>query len=106
MSEESAYNTSKADSGELVDSLIGGTALNYIGNRSCVCRESLAARREKMHVKLGDLDRKEELEETRIGTASIGQRGMWHGLAPYRITLMAQNCLGRNSRIIFASDMG
>ena len=28
LSEESVYTTSKADSGELVDSLLGGTALN------------------------------------------------------------------------------
>ena len=32
LSAESAYNTSKADSGELVDSLLGGSALNYVGH--------------------------------------------------------------------------
>ena len=35
-SSESAYNTSKATSGELVDSLLGGTELNYIGHRACI----------------------------------------------------------------------
>ena len=30
LSEETAYNTSKLDSGELVDSLLGGSALTYI----------------------------------------------------------------------------
>ena len=32
LSTESAYNTSKAASAELVDSLIGGSDLNYVGN--------------------------------------------------------------------------
>ena len=38
---ESADNTSKADSGELVDSLLGGFDLNYIGHRACVHKASL-----------------------------------------------------------------
>ena len=36
LSVESAYNTSKAASGELVDFILGGTALNDIGHRACV----------------------------------------------------------------------
>ena len=36
LSAESAYNTSKADSRELVDSLLGCSALNYVGHRACV----------------------------------------------------------------------
>ena len=56
MSAESAYNISKAASGELVDSLLGGCALNYVGHRSCVRGARLAARHEKMHFELGDLD--------------------------------------------------
>ena len=35
LSEESAYNTSKAASGKLVDSLLGGSDLDYVGHRSC-----------------------------------------------------------------------
>ena len=42
-SEESVYNTSKADSGELVDSILGGSALNYVGHRACVLRASAGA---------------------------------------------------------------
>ena len=45
MSAESAYNTSKAASGELVDSLLGGTALNYVGHRAYVRGESAGARK-------------------------------------------------------------
>ena len=37
LSAEIAYNISKADNGELVDSLLGGSALKYIGHRACVC---------------------------------------------------------------------
>ena len=33
-SAESAYNTSKAASRELVDSLLGGSALDYVGHRA------------------------------------------------------------------------
>ena len=50
LSADSAYKTSKAASGELVDSLLGGSALNYIGHRACVRKASLAARRAEMHV--------------------------------------------------------
>ena len=57
LSAESAYNTSKADSGELVDSLLEGSALNNVSHRACVRKVSLAARRSKMHAELGDLAR-------------------------------------------------
>ena len=47
LSAETAYNTSKAASGELVDSLLGGTALNYVGHRACVRGVSAGERRER-----------------------------------------------------------
>ena len=50
LSEKSAYNTSKAASGGLVDSLLGGSSLNYIGHRACVRWASLVARRESNNV--------------------------------------------------------
>ena len=43
-SSESAYNTSKAASRELVDSLLGGSVLNYLGHRACVRKASQLAR--------------------------------------------------------------
>ena len=58
---ESTYNTPKAVSGELVDSLIGGSALNYVGHRECVYIARLATRCAKMHVELGDLDMQKNL---------------------------------------------
>ena len=36
LSEESAYNTPKLASGELVDSLLDGTAFNYVDHRECI----------------------------------------------------------------------
>ena len=71
MSAESSYNTSKAAIRELVDSLLGGSDLNYIDHRACVRKASLAARRAKMHVELGELEsRKEQAgdqERNRLG---------------------------------------
>ena len=49
---DSACNTYTAASGELVDSLLGGSVLNYVGHRAFVHRESLVERREKMHVEI------------------------------------------------------
>ena len=51
LSAERAYNTSKADSGELVDSLLGGFSLNCISHRVCVHGASAEERRERRHVK-------------------------------------------------------
>ena len=47
LSADSAYNNSKAAIGELVESLLGCSALNYVGHRACVRKASLAARRGK-----------------------------------------------------------
>ena len=40
-SAENAYTTSKAARGELVDSLLGGSVLNYVGHRACIHKASL-----------------------------------------------------------------
>ena len=61
LSEESSYNTSTAASGELIDSLLGGSAHNCIGHRACAHKANLAARHAKMHVKPGELTRRKEL---------------------------------------------
>ena len=53
LSAECAYNTSKVASRELVDSLLGGSVLNYVGHRARVRGASLLERHEKMHVRLG-----------------------------------------------------
>ena len=40
MSKECAYNTSKSSSEVLVGSHIGGTNLNYVAHKGCLCRAS------------------------------------------------------------------
>ena len=87
MSADSAYNTSKAASGELLDSLLGGYALNYVGHRAWVCKASLVARLAKMHVKLGELDRRKELagfqERKRLHREMVN--GEWLSSIPHRL---------------------
>ena len=58
---ESVYNTYKAASGELLGSLLGGTALNYVGHRDCVCGDILGARKERKCLDMTDLDRQKGL---------------------------------------------
>ena len=57
LSAGSSYNTSKAASGELIDSLLGDTALNYVGHRAYARRASVIARKERKHVGLAELAR-------------------------------------------------
>ena len=106
LSAESAYNTSKAASGKLVDSLLGGSVLNYVGHRACIRKASQLARLSKRIVDLSELFNRQEQAGGQEKTASIGQLGMGHGLALYPAALMSRSCLGRNSGIIFASDTG
>ena len=60
LSAECAYNTSKAASRELVDSLIGGSVLNYVGHRACICKDSQTARLSKRSVKLAEIFKRQE----------------------------------------------
>ena len=87
LSEESSYNAYKEASGELVDSLLGGSALNYVVHRACVRKASLAERRSKMHVKLGELARRKELaggqEINRLHRAT--RNGAWLSDVPHRL---------------------
>ena len=53
MSEECAYNTSKAASRELLDSLLGGSVLNYVGHRACVRKARQSERLSKRIVEAG-----------------------------------------------------
>ena len=87
LSAKSAYNTSKVASGELVNSLFGGSALNYVGHRACVCRSSLAERREKMHVELGELSRQKELTggQERNHLHRSTRNGVWLSSVPHRL---------------------
>ena len=83
LSEDSAYNTYKADSGELVDSLLGGSALNYVGHRACVRKASQSSRLSKSIVELSEIFKWQEQAGGQEKTASIGKRRTGHGLALY-----------------------
>ena len=60
LSEESAYNTSKAASRELVDSFLGGSVLNYVGHRACIFKASQSARLSKRIVELSEIFNRQE----------------------------------------------
>ena len=91
---------------ELVDSLLGGSVLNYVGHRSCVRKSIQTVQLSKRSVELAKIFKRHKQAGGQEKNASIGKIGMGHGLAMYHITLTARGCLGRNSGIIFASDMG
>ena len=87
MSVESAYNNSNAESGELVDSLLEGSALNYVGHRACVRKEILATIRANMYVDLGEVARRNELaggqERNRLHRET--RNGAWLSAVTHRL---------------------
>ena len=60
LSAECACNTSKAASRELVDSLLGGSVLNYVGHRACVRKASQSARLSKRIFEMSELFKRQE----------------------------------------------
>ena len=105
LSGDSSYNTSKAASAELVDSLLGGSALNYLGHRSYIRKASLAARRANMHVELGDVARQKELEggQERNRLHRATRNGAWLSAVPHRLngTELSQEEFRDNPRLIY-----
>ena len=57
---ESALNTSKAASRELVDSLLGGSVLNCRGHRACIRKASQSAILSKRIAELSELFKQQE----------------------------------------------
>ena len=84
------YNNPKAPSGELVDYLLGGTTLNYIGHRACVHKASAGVRKERKHVDMTDLARKKELEggQERNLTHRATVNGTWVSTVPHILNRM------------------
>ena len=87
LSAESAYSTSKAASGELVDSLLGVSVLNYTGHRACIHRSSLSERHEKMHIELGELSTQNDLTggQERNHLHKETRDGAWLNTVPHRL---------------------
>ena len=54
-SSDSTYKTSKAHSEEIVLYFSGGTNLNYVGHRYCVCGESAGARKEREYLEMVEI---------------------------------------------------
>ena len=83
--------------GELVGSLLGGTALNYIGHMACACGVTSGEKKEQEYMEMEELARQKELvggqDRKRLHRATI-------------FIFMAMSCLGRNSGITSTSDMG
>ena len=72
---------------ELVDSLLGGSILNYVGRSAIVRKKSLAERREKMHVDLGEVARQKELaggQERNLLHRSM-RNGAWLSAVTHRL---------------------
>ena len=61
LSEDSAHNTPKVASRELVYSIFGGSVLNYVGHRACVRGESAGERKQRKHLEMADMDIQKEL---------------------------------------------
>ena len=61
LSAESAYNTSKADSEELIDSLLVGSSLNYVGHKACIHGASVSARKNRKNVEMSEIARQKDL---------------------------------------------
>ena len=59
--EERAYNTYKAASEVLVGSLLGGTNLNYIAHKGCVCRASADGQKQREFSEIKLLTRQKDM---------------------------------------------
>ena len=84
------YNTYNATIRELAASLLGGTALNYVGHRACVCGISAEERKERKHGELEEQARPKELavgqERNRLHRAT--RNGAWLSAIPHCLNVM------------------
>ena len=84
-SADSAYNTSKADSRELVEYLIGGSVLNYVGHRACVRTARETVRLRKKSAELAKIFKRHEQagvqEKNRLHRAM--RNGAWIRAVPH-----------------------
>ena len=81
LSSESTYNNSKAASRGLVDSLLGGSVLNYVGHMACIRKANQSARLSKRIADLSELF--ERQEQARFHRAT--RNGAWLSAIPHRL---------------------
>ena len=74
----------------LVDSLLRGTALNYVGHRAYVRRLSGGARKERKHVEMSELYRRKELTggQERNSLHRATRNGSWLSAVPHHLNSM------------------
>ena len=86
-SAECAYNTSETASRELVDSLLGGSILNYVGHRACLSIASQSARRSKTIVKISELydQQKKAGRQEKHFLRRAMRNGAWLSAVPHRL---------------------
>ena len=87
LSAECSYNTSKAASREIVDSLLGGSVLNYVGHGACVRKASQLARLSKRIAEMSELFERQKQagrqEKNRLHRAT--RNGAWLSSVPHRL---------------------
>ena len=98
-----AYTTSKADSRELLDSLLGGSALNYVGHRACVRKANQSARQTKMSVETAEVFMPQEkagLQEKNCLHRAM-RNGAWLSSVPHclNVTELSQKEFRDNLRL-------
>ena len=96
LSEKTEYNTYRSSRGELVGSLLGGIAFDYVGHRDCVCGASAGARKEWKYLNMADLDRQKELvgvQERNLLYRSM-MNGVWISDIPYYLNSTEQSWEG------------
>ena len=87
---ESAYNTPKAASEEMVGSLLGMTNINYVGHRECVHGASARERQEREYPDTADLARRKEMagvQERQRLHREIRNRA-WSSAIPHHLNVM------------------
>ena len=87
LSAECAYNNSKAASRELVESLLGGSVLNYIGHRACMRKASHSARLSKRISELSNIFKQQEQTggHEKIHLHRAMRNGAWFSDVPHRL---------------------
>ena len=87
LSAEMAYNTFKAAIRKLVDSLLGGPVLNYVGHRECIRKASQTAQLSKRSVELAKIYKRQEQagdqEKNQLHRAT--RNGSWISAVPHRL---------------------
>ena len=89
LSVEREYNTSKAASEILVGQLLGGTDLNYIAHKGCVCKASADGRKHQELSKKAVLTRRKDLSDRAVlnRLRQATENGSWITAISHRLNI-------------------